>query len=96
MRVHFAHEAAGGEKAIGPSKSGVIGECSGSAQGGCMTLKKERAGIIAMVMYAQMILVVFVISTSLARDVGLGGVVLPLVIRAAVLTMLVLIGAIVA
>ncbi len=96
MRVHFAHEAAGGEKAIGPSKSGVIGESSGSAQGGCMTLKKERAGIIAMVMYAQMILVVFVISASLARDVGLGGVVLPLVIRAAVLTMLVLIGAIVA
>ena len=61
-----------------------------------MTLKKERAGIIAMVMYAQMILVVFVISASLARDVGLGGVVLPLIIRAAVLTALVLIGAIVA
>jgi len=55
-----------------------------------MTFKKERAGIIAMVLFMQVILVTFTIDAALTRDVLIGEVVLPLVIRELVLTVVML------
>ena len=39
-----------------------------------MTFKKERAGIIAMVLLSQMILFLFVIDAALGKEVGIGDV----------------------
>ncbi|MBQ3979276.1 MAG: hypothetical protein II634_00610, partial [Lachnospiraceae bacterium] len=60
-----------------------------------MTFKKERAGIIAMVLLSQMILFLFVIDAALGKEVGIGEV-LSLTYREILLTALTLGGAIAA
>ncbi|MCR5086574.1 MAG: LCP family protein [Lachnospiraceae bacterium] len=60
-----------------------------------MTFKKERAGITAILLFAQMILITFVVDAVLAREVSLSKTLLPLIVREGVLTVLLLVAAII-
>lgn len=55
-----------------------------------MSLKKERAGITAMLMLAHLILITFVIDAALVKGVSIAGVILPLAIREGVLLFILL------